>query len=90
LTAPRGFPVAERIASTAIGSAETRRAGASRTSSATPWLLCCRVTEEQLQVGRRFFASVEYRNGSGCHERTFVVESGDPSRGENARFFHHG
>jgi alkaline phosphatase D len=37
-----------------------------------------RVTEKQLQVDLRFVTSVEDPNGSGYHERTFVVESGNP------------
>jgi alkaline phosphatase D len=37
-----------------------------------------RVTEEQLQVDLRFVTSVEDPNGTGYHERTFVVERGKP------------
>lgn len=36
-----------------------------------------RVTEKQLEVDLRFVTSVEEPNGSGYHERTFVVESGN-------------
>jgi alkaline phosphatase D len=37
-----------------------------------------RVTEKQLEVDLRFVTSVADPNGSGYHERTFVVESGTP------------
>jgi hypothetical protein len=39
-----------------------------------------RVTEKQLEVGLRLVTGVEHPNGSGYHERAFVVEGGSRAR----------